>query len=257
MVYDINGAEIIKTEEARRYTILEYNISNFTGDGSFDGYSGDDLNGYVADWASFIGGCNADICLFAENRTYIDSSNTFDSKTGLFEKIYPQVSEYGDSVPWRVAVLTNNVQRNVRKAKFTNQVSSGGSKYIAVDITLNGVDVCLIVTHFVHGGSANATIRKKQMQELITLSANYDNVIIGGDFNTQDISEVSTFTDAGFVIGNGGIFGEQFTQSKPTPTYPVDNVCVKGEKLRLQSFKVLYDCELSDHYPTITDIIIG
>lgn len=255
MIYNINGKEV--SSEPKRFRILEYNISNFTGDGTFDGYSGDNLNGYVADWTKFIGNNNADICLFTESRTYVNSGNTLNSKDGLFDKLYPHVSEYGDSVPWRVAVLTNNVQKNIRKAKFTNQVSGSGSKYIAVDITLNGVDICLIVTHFVHGGSSNATIRQKQMQELITLSANYDNVIIGGDFNTQDISEVSTFTDADFVMGNGGIFGEQFTQSKPTPTYPVDNVCIKGENLQLQSFKVLYDCELSDHYPTITDIIIG
>jgi len=255
MVYDIDGNNVIT--EPKSYRILEYNIANFTGDGTFDGYSGDDLDGYVAEWAKFIGNCNADICLFAESRTYVDSKNTLESKSGLFDKLYKYVAEYGDAVSWRVATLTNVAQLNVRSAKFTNQISGGGSKYITTDITLNGVDICLIIAHFVHGGSANATIRKKQMQELITLSANYDNVIIGGDFNTQDISEVSTFMDAGFVMGNGGIFGEQFTQSRPTPTYPVDNVCVKGEKLRLQSFKVLYDCELSDHYPTITDIIIG
>lgn len=254
MVYDINGNSLT---EPKRYRVLEYNIANFTSDGTFDGYSGDDLDGYVAGWAEFIGSCNADICLFTESRTYIDAQNSLDSKIGLYDKLYTSVSEYGDSIPWRVAMLSNNVQSNIRKAKFTNQISGGGSKYIAADITLNGVDICLIVTHFVHGGNDNTAVRIRQMQELITLTSNYENVIIGGDFNTHDISEISTFENAGFTCGNGELFGTFLTQPKPTPTYPVDNVCVRGEKLKLQSFKVLYDYGLSDHYPCIVDIVVG
>lgn len=257
MVYDINGNNITENNiEPKSYKILEYNIANYTGDGTFDGYSGDDLDGYVADWAKFIGSCNADICLFSENRTYIDSGNTLESKVGLFDKLYANVSEYGDAVSWRVAMLTNVAQRNVRKAKFVNQVSGGGSKYIAAEITLNDVDIFLIITHFVHGGITNTAIRQAQMRELIELAATHENVIIGGDFNTWDISETSVFADAGYTVGNGGVFGVQLTQPKPSPTYPVDNVCVKGSKLKLQLFDTNYDCVLSDHYPIIATVIV-
>ena len=263
MVYDIHGNALTEPKKVR---ILEYNIGNFTGDGTFDGYAGDDLPGYIADWAQFIGAAGADICLLVENRYYIDAGNTTPSKTALFDPLYSNVTDYDYppplqswQYPWRVTLLSNVQQSEVVRATFTHQATAnGGSKYIKVVAPLNGVQVCVVVAHLTHGDTqTDIDTRAMQMQELIALTAPYSNVIVGGDFNTRSLAEMAPMEDAGFTVGNGGIFGEYLTQPKPAPTYPVDNICVKGPKLKLQNCAVLYDCELSDHYPMVADIIVG
>lgn len=274
MVYDKNGRPLVKdftediskledsiseltggesfSREPKRYNVLQYNIGNFG-----NGYNGNDLTGYIADWATFIGKCNADICLFSESRKFIDRGDSIESMTALYTKLYPYASKYGNiNVPWEVAMLTNVEQANLDMGLFVNQQNSL-SKYIAGEITLNGVDILLMSVHLVHGGSAATEVRYLQMQKLIDMASDYDNVIIGGDFNTQDITEMNKMVEAGFTIGNGGLFNVFLTQEPPTPEYPVDNVCIKGDKIKFQSFKALYDCALSDHYPTLSTLLIG
>lgn len=259
MVYDINGNEISSVPELKRIRVLEYNIANFTGDGTYYGYNGNDLSEYMAEWAKYIGSTNADICLFAESRKHIDSDNTTLSTASLFSELYNYVNDYGnaDLEPWRVAILTNVEQTNVIGNIFTHQVTDGGSKYIMADVIINGLPVKIITVHLMHGSEqSSVTLRAQQMSELIDMTQNVDNVIIAGDFNTRSLSELQAMKNAGFSFSNGGIWGEFLTQGKPTPLYPVDNICVKGGHLKIQNFTVDYDCLLSDHYPSITDIIV-
>lgn len=259
-VYDIYGNSLL-TEEPKRFRILEYNLGNFAN-GNFTGYNGNDLDGYIAEWATFIGSQNADLCLFTETRKYIDSGNTTLANNALFSKLFNNTLDYynittGANIDTQGKVLlSQNEQTNTAKVTYTNQLSSH-SAYVGALIKLNGVDVYVVSTHLVHGGETNYSTRAAQMAELVSAVSNYDNVIIGGDLNTHDLSyELSTLTDAGFTFANGGVFGTHSTYLTD-PNAPLDNVGVRGNKLKLVGYKVLTDVTLSDHYPTITDILIG
>ena len=244
--YDIEGYELLSTIK-----ILEYNVGNFSQGGT-TGYSGNDLAGYMSDWISFISSCNSDVCLFTESRKYVDSSNTTLSANGIYSNVYSNVLGYYPSTNWGAVLLSNASQSDTKTVKFTNQ-SSSESKYVGAMINLKGVNVYVVSVHFIHGGTENATIRTAQMNELITALSSYDNVIIGGDFNTHVLTELSTLQSAGFTFANDGVS----TFSVSDPTLPLDNVGVRGNKLSIQSFNVLSDVTLSDHMPTITEILVG
>lgn len=243
--YDIDGNRLISS-----IRILEYNIGNFS-EGGTTGYTGNDLAGYMADWVSFISSCNSNICLFTESRQKVDSSNTTLSNA-IYSQIYSNVLGYYPSTNWGAVLLSNASQSDTKTVKFTNQKSSE-SKYVGAMLNINGTDVYVVSVHFIHGGSANATVRTAQMNELITAISGYDNVIVGGDFNTENIAELVTLQNAGFTFANDG----ESTYSVSDPTLPLDNVGVKGNKLVIQSFNVLSDVSLSDHMPTITEILVG
>jgi endonuclease/exonuclease/phosphatase family metal-dependent hydrolase len=117
--------------------------------------------------------------------------------------------------------------------------------------------VYVVSVHFVHDGTNATATRIAQMQELVANITNYENIIIGGDLNTTDLTELATLQNAGFTFGNGGAFGTVNSFSVSNPAYPLDNVGVRGSKLKLRSFEVLSSITLSDHMPTITEILVG
>ena len=237
-----------------RIRILEYNVGNFD-DGGTSGYSGNDLDGYIAEWATFIGKQSADICMFSESRKRIDSNNTVTAESGLYSPLFNEVLTYNPSETWGIALLSQEGQSSTQTGQFTNQ-SSSQSKYAGALITINGIDVYVMAVHLIHGGSATQTVRAAQMAEIVSMVSTYDNVILGGDFNTHDLStELATLTNAGFTFANGGIWGTHST-FVTDPDAPLDNVGIKGDKLKLISYEVLTD-QLSDHYPTITEILVG
>jgi endonuclease/exonuclease/phosphatase family metal-dependent hydrolase len=249
-IYDVNGKII--GGEPKRYNILEYNVGNF----DVDGYAGNDLDGYTATWAKFIGKCNADICMFSESRKYIDHGDTKTPTEVLYSKLYDNVLTYNPSTKWGEALMSNSQQSQQISGKYVNQRSSE-SKYVGALINLNGVDVYVVSTHLIHDGTNNTDIRVAEMAELVALVSEYDNVIIGGDFNTTDLSELTTLTNAGFTFANGGLFGENNTFEVGNMIYPLDNVGIRGSKLKLQSYEILDTVTLSDHVPTITGILVG
>lgn len=250
MVYDAQGNAIV-SENNRIIKALSYNVGNFANGGT-GGYTGNDLTDYIGNWARFIGGY--DVCFFSESRKHIDSSNSTLSDSGLYSKLYDHILAYNPSEDWGVALLTNDSQSATQTKKFTNQ-SSSESKYAGALISINGIDVYVVVVHFVHG-SATAT-RIAQMTELINAVSAYDNVIIGGDFNTSDITEVATLENAGFTFANGGVWGINKTYSVTDPQYPLDNIGVRGDNLKIKAFTPLSDIALSDHMPIVAEIEIA
>lgn len=256
-VYDINGNALTVTQEARRVRILEYNLGNFS-DGGTTGYTGDDLDGYIADWATFIGNENADLCLFTESRRYVDSAGTALSKDRIYQPLFREEMEkyVASAGTWGWVLLSQNEQINPTWKQFAAQ-SSSASGYVGAMINLNGVNVYVVSVHFIHGGEPNYSIRAAQMAELVADVAQYENVIIGGDLNTHDLSyELDTLKDAGFTFANGGVFGTHTTFTTDANA-PLDNVGIRGNALKLVGFNVMDTVTLSDHYPTATEILVG
>lgn len=238
--------------------VLEYNVGNFSHDpnyGSSDGisgYTGLNVSDYIAEWENFINSCHADIALITESRKYIDSSNSVLAESELYADVFNyQTSNYIAGTPWGKVLLTKAQQSNSVSKQFTRQRSSGNG-YAGALITINDVDIYVVSVHFIHDES-NSDIRTLQMQELLSDVSNYENVIIGGDLNTTNLSELSIMD--GFTFANGTL-ATYNTWEYPNATYPLDNVGVKGNKLSLRSFTRL-NSALSDHYPTLTEILVG
>lgn len=255
-IYDIDGnrIDVGGSEEYKKIRVLSYNVGNFDNGGTA-GYSGNDLDGYIAEWARFLGSCNADIALLSESRRYIDSANTVTSKNGLYSKLFNYVSDFDNgSIPWAKVLATEIEQKNVISARFNNHgVSNAG--YVGAKIIVNGVEIFVVATHLIHGGDDNIPTRVLEMQELVDLTSSYENVIIGGDLNTASLGQLDTFRNAGFSLANGGFLGTQNTWNSTKPSLPLDNVLVKGNNIKIRSFELL-ESSLSDHLPTIAEIIV-
>lgn len=231
---------------------LVYNIGNFS-EGKTTGHTGDDLNEYIQNWKSFIESCNADMSLFTESRKYIGSGNKAETKTSLYSPLYQYVLDYYPSMNWGIAMLTRSEQSETVKAKFQHQRSSE-SKYVKSSILIGGIPVCVVAVHLIHGGETNKDIRAQQMDELIADLENYENVIIGGDFNTHDLNELEPLKNAGYVFANGGAFGTFNTHTVGDPTAPLDNLCVRSNTLAIKSITAMYNIVLSDHVPLLIEI---
>lgn len=258
-VYDISGDMIADLPAVKEYNILAYNVGNFADYGAHGGYSGDDLDGWITKWVQFFGKYSPDVCLLTESRLYVDSAMTALSKDRIYTPLYEFVSNYNNSTSWGVALLSNNAQNDVHSSLFDTLVSAE-SKYLYTIINLNDVNVFMAVAHLNHtvSGKEQESIaaRAAQMAELIEIASDYDNVIIGGDFNVLSLSEMNPFITAGYTLGNGGIFGE-FETWEDDPSYPLDNILIKGNKLRLKDFETFEGVTSHDHLATMAKILIG
>ena len=257
-IYKINGDRADFTEP-KTYNFLAYNVGNFADYGAHEGYSGDDLEGWITDWIQFFGENTPDVCCLTESRTFVDSAKTASSKNRIYSPLYKYVSNYNPFDSFGVALLTNNEQDNVHSGLFTTRVSSE-SKYLYTTLELNGVNLFVAVAHLNHTVTGQETAsneaRLAQIAELIALSSNHDNVIIGADFNFRSISQFSPFTEAGFTLANGGIFGD-FTTMDNDSGYTSDGVVIKGNKIKLKDFRVFKGVTSGDHLATMTKILIG
>lgn len=101
---------------------------------------------------------------------------------------------------------------------------------------------------------ANADI-PAQFTELINAFANDEYVIITGDFNVTNLSDLSAFTNAGYTLANGGAWGiiETFTRTKSSDGYCLDNIVAKG--FYMADVKT-FPYELSDHYPLVCRLML-
>ena len=145
-----------------------------------------------------------------------------------------------------------------------------GRSYPYAEFSINGNSVLVIFYHawnwFDGGGGRDSECREGDAEDLVTLSANYERVIVVGDLNTYQYSEIEPFINAGFVAGNMGYWGLiptlAFNKSTPTvgPTMSTDNIIVKG--FNIDYFDALvekdgdgnYKSYYSDHYPIRAEI---
>ena len=118
--------------------------------------------------------------------------------------------------------------------------------YRIADINLNNVTVKIIETHLDwNQGDTGALYRKEQIFELIDCFKNFKYVIICADFNIYDITELSPFKEAGYLLSSD--FGKEDFK-----TYPADNLQTAIDNIVVKGFDILdvdiyTDATLSDH----------
>ncbi len=119
------------------------------------------------------------------------------------------------------------------------------SYYIASDITLGGKNVKLVCVHLLFSRMNPGVVQTYQIEELIKKYRKYDRVIMCGDWNTSNYSQLKK---AGYTLANDGSL-----ITYPSKKTPLDNIAVKG--VRLSDVRVI-KTKLSDHYPIVCRITI-
>ena len=90
-----------------------------------------------------------------------------------------------------------------------------------------------------------AAFRKSQISALTDSYSNYSHVIICGDFNVSQESELSPFIQTGFTLANSSSNNILYTYPAENPSQAIDNIIVKG--FTIDRVDTVNDMRLSDH----------
>lgn len=169
---------------------------------------------HVCDWM------NTDFLCITEWYPYFDRDHTIDAYETIFKQFFPYKYELPGTNPVTIilskhpGVFTNfDLPANVWGDGLPMVVCDVGGKRIAV--------VC-----WLQSSTASAETRIEHYQNAVACLAQYDGVIVAGDFNTETgLEELATWTEAGYTLGNGGYWGTINTWENQTPN---DNIVTKG-----------------------------
>ena len=132
-----------------------------------------------------------------------------------------------------------------KRVTGNDSVKMRHSYYIASDITLGGKNVKLVCVHLLFSRLNPGVVQTYQIEELIKKYRKYDRVVMCGDWNTTNYSQLKK---AGYTLANDGSL-----ITYPSKKTPLDNIAVKG--VRLSDVRVI-KTNLSDHYPIVCKISI-
>lgn len=215
---------------------------------------------YQSDWLKQLKGymngiINKDILFVQEDKDpFVKGGHHVKSYETYFKQFYPYRYSSADNLP---SIYSKYPLKNTRNIVFNNGQISRTHAFAEVEICGKTIALC----------SAHLDISGYQEDEcamLVNQFANYDYVIVGGDFNvevpqsdTGYCQEVyDTFIKAGYKTANWGYWGNIHTQ---TDVYPdehtvenqIDSFVVKG--FDINSFKVIPN-EYPDHKPCVSDL---
>lgn len=130
--------------------------------------------------------------------------------------------------------------------------------YKLAKVMVGGVEVMVAETHL-DWGEYNI----QQQQQLINALANYDHVIVSGDFNVNSISDYQSFVDAGYTLVSGSYLDldtylKYLTEDPPRSDY-LDNIMVKGfavSNVKAWDESGYYENGLSDHSIISCDLLL-
>lgn len=106
--------------------------------------------------------------------------------------------------------------------------------YVTAEIKVGSVKVMFALAHLVFspnnmGMDTYTQRRYAQMDELMSVCANYDHAVILGDFNILNANEYQRFVNAGFVCANDGTLPTyNGTLVISSGSRALDNIIVKG-----------------------------
>ena len=124
---------------------------------------------------------------------------------------------------------------NITSGEFTDKVGDNIRYWRRAEVYINGYKIAIFGCHLAWQNTEEAaSVRTLQKTEIInTILADYDYAILFGDWNAYSISEYDIFTTNNYKIANNGYLGASNTQPSINPSYPLDNVIVKGNIFRI------------------------
>lgn len=126
--------------------------------------------------------------------------------------------------------------------------------YQTAVIRVKGQRIVVVSAHLDWScGDSGRVCRQRQIEELVERFRKEPYVIICGDWNVDDASEYSPFTDAGYTLATKTPDGLLLTwPSGPSPKLPIDNILVKG--LCIRNVQIFNKEDLSDHCLVVADV---
>ncbi len=235
----VYGESAIDTGFLQKITVGAHNIRDFnTVTGGDSGGCPDDLaDTYLPLWKNhFSKWLNCDFLSINEWYPYFDKSHTINSYETFLKQFYPYYYEMPIDNPDRI-ILSKH------KGVLTNLASFAKIETSAPMIIckIGGENVAVVCWE----QSSNDTPKTRQQHyaNAITYLAQFDKVILAGDFNNgSSTAELSTWTDAGYTLGNGGYWDDIVTWESCDFD---DNIVTKG--FIYENFEVNDDKVSSDH----------
>lgn len=185
-------------------------------------------------YRKFINEVGADIFGIAEYNPEFDLAGNL-TKDVLFQNYQNQF--IGQKRVYSSNSLFSNLQSiSVGEVLYTHRHQD--MYYKAIKVKIGDIDVMVVETHLdwhndePEGQPSTNTL---QMQQLITAFANFDHVIISGDFNVNKIEQYQLFVDAGYTLVSGSYLDLPTylrylddDQSSNDENLYLDNIIVKG-----------------------------
>ena len=248
------------TEENNLLRITEWNVGNYQPDGTTGEITDPtEQEEKRVDFLRKVASQMPDVFMCVENRAYFDDAKTYSTWDHIYSKLFIDWVDWPSVVhTYRRDIYTNLHFRYGNNLVFNASIPGRSYNGFTYGVTrVKGKTIFLASIHLIHTGPDYDPetgdpldwkgTRKAQVQELVDFIGRleekmiFDAYIIGGDFNTTDMSDLQPLTDEGFVYANGYDWGEIATYA----TSWIDNIAYKGVKLRnIESV----DCTgLSDH----------
>lgn len=203
-------------------------------------------------WAEAINSINADIMLCCEYSNNIVNASGSDEAISARDTIF-SIYKYAwtslapsETSLLASAIFSNHKMYRVSAVPFAHRSTPGRHYYVGT-LLIGGTIIKIVETHLdLHGNGSDAdTNRALQIQQLIDDFADFDHVVIGGDFNVNSTSEYDAFVEAGYQMANLGYLGRINTHPSGTPTTPLDNIMCKG--MAINGIKIVNEETLTDH----------
>jgi len=241
---NIYGILESQSGELKRLIFGSHNIRDFNTEGGIGAGCPDNLvSTNLPLWKEhFSKWLNCDFLALQEWFPYFDKSHTIDSYNTLLKQFYPYKYELGSGGEYNDRILLSK-----HKGFFVN-IGAGNSNP-ALIFRICGKSIAVVAWE--QSNAIPSQERKANCQKAINYLNQFDIVIIGGDTNIANVSdfedEIKVWTDAGYVVGNGGYWGKipTCTVGQATEEGAIDNIMSKG--LIYENFEVKSDKITSDH----------
>lgn len=252
-------------EGKTRIKVMSYNIRCLRGGDQNAGYeplSDAETNDTIANFSALLDREDPDIFIVSENRMFFDgpATSTDEGRKNVYDHLFKGYFRYGYNLESGASL-----PRIYSKYKLTDMEYidvdyaagvGGGRRPLAVKATIKGEEIYVIACHPEAGAEVYESSRVPYFNAIVDFAKDKEKVIVAGDLNTDTNdfkTELDCFVEAGFTLGNFGDFGTHKTYRFGDSALWLDNIIVKGLKMR--NFTVGTE-EYSDHYPIYSELYI-
>lgn len=221
------------------FKIMTYNVGLWYN--GVDKLPNDMVASQSIKWHKMLGAYDPDVICVLEAPNKINvggTSNYFE----LFSNKYPFKHNYGDSAAGVKAMGKNSI---ISPEKLT---FNSGSNRVLYKFLYNVADI-VVTVYVVHLSTEASTsgVRAQDLNQILGLMNGEEYAIVLGDFNTYDMSEI-TSRFSNYNICNGGIFGEFASWPHTREDWPnaaIDNI-ITTPNISIQNVELESEV-LSDH----------
>ena len=253
------------TNQTKNVTVGTMNVADFGITG--EGYTEEELAVYIPKWKELITKWfkTADFLVFIEWYPYLDKNQSVSAYETLFKQFYPYY--YLEPVKQNKAIISK-YPCDVEQFIGEDGNTATGFDCIKAVTNIGGKSVAIISWLTGYASAYPDTMtpvewRQSRYNVAVRVLADYDAVILAGDFNNSDkdvgTSEWSIFTDAGYTLGNGGYWGDIVTcpsNVNHNENGAIDNIITRGFVYNDFSVGDYVTTKVSDHEPIKADLTL-